>query len=260
MTEQEKYANTIFLNAVLPLVKVVVNNDEKLTKKFAKTTATVQISALDEGIKHGTHFVIEEGEWTVVKGVIDEPTLELEFKTIALFNGFFKGTSSKLPKIIGLKNVGLLISSLGALMKMAKLLGMEKPPEDEETKRLLVKLMFYLLSSGISSLNKAGHPAISNWIKKSPDRVYSWRVEGDEDLSAFIRLKAGKSKASRGIYKRSKPFFTMRFDSTDSALGILMEIDDMIEATIKQKLVMEGAPEYGAQLGEYMVLVGSLAK
>lgn len=260
MSDQERYANIIFLNAVLPLVKVIVNSDEKLTKKFENTTATVQISALDPNGKVGTHYEIVEGEWKVIKGVIDDPTLELEFKSVELFNGFFKGTSKKLPKIKGFMNVKLLISTLSALIKMANLLGMDKPPAEEETKRLLVKLYFYLLSSGISQLNKAGHPKISNWAKKSPDRVYAWRVEGDDELSAFLRLKAGKSKASRGIYKRSKPFFTMKFDSVDSALGILMEIDDMIESTIKQKLVMEGAPEYGAQLGEYMLLVGGFAK
>ena len=116
------------------------------------------------------------------------------------------------------------------------------------------------MSSGISQLNKAGHPEISKWVKKSPDRVYAWTVNGEEKLSAFLRIKAGNSKASRGLYKRSKPFFTMRFDSTDSALGILMELDDMIESTIKGKLVMEGAPEFGAQLGDYMGIVGSYAK
>jgi hypothetical protein len=52
----------------------------------------------------------------------------------------------------------------------------------------------------------------------------------------------------------------MLFDSTESALGILLDIDDMIESTINKKIIMEGAPEYGAQLGEYMLIVGSYAK
>lgn len=260
MKDQDRYANIIFLNAVLPLLKVIVEDDEKLHSKFANITATVQISACDEQGKVGTHYVITEGEWQVVKGVIDDPTLELEFKSIVAFNGFFKGTSNKLPKIKGLKNIKLLVNTLKGLMKMAKLLGLSAPPEKEEEKHLLVRLYFYLLSSGISQLNKAGHPSISKWIKKSPDRVYQWKVDGDDSLSAFIRLKAGNSKASRGLYKRSKPFFTMRFDNINSALGILMEIEDMIEMTIKEHLMMEGAPEYGAQLGEYMLIVGNYAK
>lgn len=260
VSAEERYSNIIFLNGVLPLVKVIVESDDGFSNKFKGVTATVQISALDSEGKVGTHYLIDDGEWTVVKGVMEDPTLELEFKSIEAFNRFFKGTSKKLPKIRGWTNIKLLTSTLKVLMKMANLLGLEQPPENEEEKALLVKLYFYLLSSGISQLNKAGHPAISKWAKKSPDRVYAWTVNGTPELSAFIRVKAGNTKASRGIYKRSKPFFTMRFDSTDSALGILMELDDMIESTIKGKLVMEGAPEFGAQLGEYMTIVGSYAK
>lgn len=260
MTDQDRYANIIFLNAVLPLLKVVVDHYEGIQKKFSGITGILQISALDGNKKVGTHYEINEGQLKVIKGITDSPTLELEFKSIQDFNGFFKGTSKKLPKIKGLRHLKLLIASLSGLMKMANLLGLSDLPKHESDKGLLVRLYFYLLSSGISQLNKAGHPDIAKWVKKSPDRVYAWTVNGDEKLSAFIRIKAGNSKAARGLYKRSKPFFTMRFDSVDSALGILMEIDDMIESTIKGKLVMEGAPEFGAQLGEYMTLVGSFAK
>ncbi len=260
MTEQDRYANIIFLNAVLPLLKVIVDSDEKIKKNFKGITAVLQISALDADGKVGTHYEIEDGEFKVIKGIIEKPTLELEFKSVVDFNGFFKGTSKKLPKIKGITKVKLLTASLAGLLKMAGLLGLKEAPEKHDEKILLVRLYFYLLSSGISQLNKAGHPAISKWVKKSPDRVYAWTVNGEEHLSAFLRIKAGNSKAARGLYKRSKPFFTMRFDSTESALGILMEIDDMIESTIKGNLVMEGAPEFGAQLGEYMTIVGSYAK
>ena len=147
-----------------------------------------------------------------------------------------------------------------ALLKMADLLGLETPPEDEETKRLLVKCYFYLLSVGISTLNKLGHEKIHEWTLKSPDRVYAWKVNGEESVSAYIRIKAGKSKAGKGEYKRALPFFTMRFDNLDSALGILMSIDDMLASVKEGKLIMDGAPEFGAQIGEYMLLVGALAK
>ena len=143
---------------------------------------------------------------------------------------------------------------------MAKLLGASDIPEKEEDRQLLVKLYFYLLSSGISQLNKSGHPEVSKWAKSSPDRVYAWAVDGCPELSAYIRVKNGNTKACRGQYTRSKPFFTMRFDSTTSALGILLSKDEMLKSTAEGKLIMEGAPEFGAQLGEYMLLVGSYAK
>jgi hypothetical protein len=52
----------------------------------------------------------------------------------------------------------------------------------------------------------------------------------------------------------------MRFGSTSDALGILLETDDMIEATIQERLIMEGAPEFGAQIGEYMKVVAGYVK
>lgn len=165
-----------------------------------------------------------------------------------------------MPKIKGVKNLGVLIGTFKALMTMAKLLGATKLPQGENEKSLLVKLYFYLLSSGISVLNKSGHPEVSKWVGRSPDRVYAWAVKGKPELSAYIRIKAGNSKASHGEYKRAKPFFTMKFDSIDSALGTLLGVDDFIEATISGRMIMEGAPEFGAKIGEFMNLVGSYAK
>lgn len=256
----EIYSNKIFLNAVLPLVKVIVEDTESLRKGFEGKTGVVQISALGEEEKVATHFIIEDGEWTVKLGVTESPDVELEFKSIKAFNDFFKGKSKKLPKIKGFKNLGLLINTFKTLLKMADMLGATEAPEDEEDKKLLVKLFFYLLSAGISQLNKAGHPDVSNWAKKSPDRVYAWAVDNNPDLSAYIRVKAGNTRSARRQYTRSKPFFTMRFDSIDSALGILLQTDDLLQSTVEEKLIMEGAPEFGAQIGDFMIMVGDYAK
>jgi hypothetical protein len=262
ISKEDIYANKIFLNAVLPLVKVVVEEKKGLSKKFHGKNAKIQISAkdIDNNRKVGTHFVIEDGIWNVVKGTAENPDVELEFKNVPALNSFFAGKSKKLPKIKGFTKLGLLVNTLKALTTMANLLGSTNIPKEDDEKELLVKLYFYLLSSGISQLNKAGHPSVSKWAKRSPDRVYAWAVNEKPELSAYIRVKAGNTKAVRGEYKRSKPFFTMRFNNVDSALGTLLEIDDMVDATVNGRLIMEGAPEFGAQLGEFMLLVGSYAK
>ncbi len=54
--------------------------------------------------------------------------------------------------------------------------------------------------------------------------------------------------------------FTMRFDSLDSALGILMGTADMLDYTKDSKLIMDGAPEFGAQIGTYMMTVAGYAQ
>lgn len=264
-TKEALYSNKIFLNAALPLVKVIANDVPSLKKKFENAHAVIQVSCLDpevEGGKRGMHFVVNSGEWLVHTCLTEDPHIELEFKSVEALNDFFKGniTLGGIPKIRGIKYAGTLVSFVMVLLKMANLLGATEPPKDEETKELLVKCYFYLLSSGISQLNKMGHPEIHDWTSKSPDRVYAFAVDNYPQVSAFIRIKAGKSRAGRGEYKRAMPFFTLRFNNLDSALGILMSIDDMLEATKAGRLVMDGGPEFGAQIGGFMLEIGALAK
>ena len=264
-TQEALYSNKIFLNAALPLVKVIANDVPSLKKKFENAHAVIQVSCLDpevEGGKRGMHFVVNSGEWLVHTCLTEDPHIELEFKSVENLNDFFKGkiTPAGIPKIRGIKYAGTLVSFVMVLLKMANLLGATEAPKDEATKELLVKCYFYLLSSGISQLNKMGHPGIKDWTSKSPDRVYAFAVDNYPQVSAFIRIKAGKSRAGRGEYKRAMPFFTLRFNNLDSALGILMSTDDMLEATKAGRLIMDGGPEFGAQLGGFMLEVGGLAK
>lgn len=264
-TQEALYSNKIFLNAALPLVKVIANDDPKLRKKFEKAHAVIQVSCLDpevEGGKRGMHFVVNSGEWLVHTCLTEDPHIELQFKSVEALNDFFKGniTPAGIPKIKGLKKADVLISFVMVLLKMANLLGATEAPKDEATKELLVKCYFYLLSSGISQLNKLGHPGIKDWTTKSPDRVYAFAVDGYPQVGAYLRIKAGKSRAGRGEYKRAMPFFTLRFNNLDSALGILMSTDDMLEATKAGRLIMDGGPEFGAQLGGFMLEIGDLAK
>ncbi|MBI9106522.1 MAG: hypothetical protein JEZ04_07220 [Spirochaetales bacterium] len=254
------YTNRIFLDSVLPVIKPVVEGKASLQKVWEGRTGVCQISCRTEDGADGTHFLIEDGLWSVKRGLYDgKVDVELVFKSREHLNNFFKGKQIPLPAMKGIiGGRGMFLPFMKSLLAMGGLLAAKKPPEAEEDSRLLVKCMFCLLSSGISTLNKLKHPKIYPWTLSSPDRVYAWAVGDDEELAAYIRIKAGKSKASRGKYERSKPFFTMRFDSVPSALGILLSIDDMIESTVNGKLTMEGGPEYGAQLGDHMLLIGSL--
>ena len=261
------YSYKIFLNAALPLVKVIASDVPSLAKKFEKAHCIFQVSAMCPEAPCGkvaTHFTVNNGEWKVCADkVATNAMVELQFKSVEAFVAFFKGEMSPktLPKMIGAARYpGMFVAFMSVLLKMSSLLSATTPPEDEATKVLLVKSFFYLLSSGISALNKNGHEAVHDWTSKSPDRVYSWAVNGHPEVAAYIRVKAGKSRAGRGEYKRAMPFFTLRFDSLDSALGILMSTDDMMDATKAGRLIMDGAPEFGAQLGGFMLDVAAYAK
>ncbi len=270
MASEAIYTNKIFLCGALPLLKTIVADIPSLKDKFKNIHCIYQVSCIDPDAPQGkwaTHFVVNGDEWLVHADKVahrlgKQKYVELEFKSVDAMNAFFKGkiAPNTLPKMKGINFVKEFTVFMMALLKMASLLGLTTIPEDEDTKRLLVKCYFYLLSVGISTLNKQGHKEIHDWCLKSPDRVYAWKVDGEDSISAFIRIKAGKSKAGKGVYKRAMPFFTMRFNNLDSALGILMSIDDMLASVRDGKLIMEGAPEFGAQIGAYMMLVGALAK
>jgi hypothetical protein len=267
LDQETRRSCKIFLNAALPLVKVIASDIPAFAKKFENAHCVFQISALDPDAPEGkvaTHFTVNQGEWLVCADkVTTEPQVELEFKSVDAFVAFMKGKigPATLPKMKGvLQHTGMFLAFMQVLLKMSALLGAAKAPQEEETKVLLVKAFFYLLSSGISCLNKNAHPEIHAWALASPDRVYSWAVNGHPEVAAYIRVKAGKSRAGRGEYKRAMPFFTLRFDSLDSALGTLLGLDDMMDATKAGRLIMDGAPEFGAQLGDFMLTVAAYAK
>lgn len=266
--DEVRYATTVFLNAVVPVLKPIIEARPDLAKGFAGRDGVVQISALSrEGVsvdgrapRLATHLIVNDGEVSVRLGAHRAPSVELQFASPAKLNAFFTG-SLALPRIRGaVSNPGLLVATVKALLGMSKLLGASQPPTALTEQKLLVKAMFYLLTTGISQLNKAGHPKVKRWSSGQPDRVYQLMVLGEPELAAYIRVKAGRTKASRGLYTRSKPFFAMAFDSPRSALGILLETDDMIASTTAGKIQMQGAPEYGAELGDLMLLVGGYAK
>lgn len=270
--EEARYQSIVFLNAVVPVLKPIIAATPALARAFAGLNGVVQISALDEAApqagggagerpaRMATHLVVDDGAVSVVLGAHGAPNLELEFGSLAKLNAFFTG-SPALPRFRGgWANRRLLVATVRSLLTMSKLLGATTPPERPEDQRLLTQCMFYLLTSGISQLNRAGHPRLRKWSSWQPDRVYQLEVDGQADLAAFVRVKGGRTRSARGRYTRSRPFFTMAFDSPRSALGILLDVDDMIESTVSSKIMMRGAPEYGAELGELMQLVGDYAK
>jgi hypothetical protein len=273
LNEKDIFANRIFLNAALPLVKVLASEVPALKKGFAGKSGVIQISArVPQGDENtpglakyqnglvATHFVAAGDELSVWLGPSEaKPSVELCFKNIPTLNAFFKGDMKALPKISGVFSP-LFIPTMKTLLKLSSMLGASKPPSSDDDKTLLVKLYFYLLANGVSQLNKAGEPGVKKWAAASPDRVYAFRVIGRDDLAAFIRVKAGKTKASRGRYVRALPFFCLAFRDIDAALGTLLQIDDLFEASCNGKIIMEGAPEFGSTLGDFMLTVAALAK
>lgn len=264
LTDDDRYAAGIFFYSALPLLKVIVDNEPKYGDRFKGKSFVFQVSAKTDDPDAGlmaTHFVVTDGVWQVVPGKAHErPDIEFAFSDLKKFVVFFAGKGMPLPKIKGFRKLGTLVGILLALLRMAGLLQAKDAPTKDADKEMLVRLYFYLLPSGISRLNKMGHPKAKAFTEPSPDRAYAYAVTGHPELKAWLRIKAGNSKSGRGEYPRCKPFLTMRFDTTDHALDILMSKADMIDYLQKQFLIIEGAPEFGAALGDLMLLVGYYAQ
>ncbi|MDD4839214.1 MAG: hypothetical protein PHE93_00890 [Clostridia bacterium] len=264
ITQDDVYAARIFLYSALPLLRVIAESEEKYGKKFAGKSFVFQVSAKyseAEGGAMGTHFVVEDGNWTVNVGKLHEnPDVEFIFPNLRDFNIFFSGKGMPLPKIKGWGKLGILVSILMTLLRMAGLLQCKDVPQKLEDQIMLVKLYFYLLPSGISQLNKLGYPEFKAFTEPSPDRAYAFAVSGYPELQSWLRIKAGNSKAGRGEYKRCRPFLTMRWDSPQHALDILMSKAEMIPYIEQGFLNIEGAPEFGGALGNLMFGVAYFAQ
>ena len=108
MANEVLLTNKIFLNAALPLLKVIANDVPSLAKKFEKVHCIYQVSALDPASpngKYATHFTVNNGEWKVCADkVATNAHIELEFKNMETMNAFFKGKigPSTLPKMKGI--------------------------------------------------------------------------------------------------------------------------------------------------------------
>jgi hypothetical protein len=170
-------------------------------------------------------------------------------------NALFAGKPA-LPRIQGITKLRLLIKVFSLLLGLKILMPTARPKSPEQA-RLKVKMTLYMISTALSQLNKAGDPDMVKWTTKQPLRVYQWSVDG-EDIACYLKVKAGRTKAGRGPYTRRKPFVHMRFASVEKALPVLSNSIDTVQAMTQGYVSNEGSPEYGGQVGDFMLRIAAL--
>lgn len=246
----------IILNAILPVMKVVVSDDLKMKKRFEGVTARVQFIANDEGGKQGAALVFTDGELAIEQGVGNPADITFSFGSLKKFNDFLCG-KTVIPKISGLLKTGLLIKVVMLLLAM-KILMPDARPTTPDKKRLKVKMVIYMITTALSQYNKGGDPDMAAWTAKQPDRVYQMSVAGEDDISAYIRIKAGKTKAGRGFYKRRRPFVHIQFTGIDEALPVQLNDVEFVGALAQNLVSVEGSPEYASKLNDFMQRIQAL--
>jgi len=255
MPDETLLVTRICLRAVLPVVRVLVEDDPATGKRFRGTDAVVQFKAQHADGPLGAHIRFADDECEIVQELVEKPDIEFGFSSPAKLNAMFAG-KLVVPSIRGWTRPGLLVNVLLLLLKL-KLLLPEKKPRTAIDGRLKVKMTLYMATTALSQLNKAGDPEMAKWTGKQPERVYQWSVDG-EDIACYLKVKAGKSKAGRGIYTRRTPFVHTRFRSVDDAVPLLANEIDTVEAMRQGLVAVEGSPEYGGQASDFMLRIAKM--
>jgi hypothetical protein len=239
----------VAVRSLLPLAKVLVEDDPRFRRRFARVTATVQLRALGPAEPLGICLAFDRGTVTVRPELLDAPTLELVFPSPRHLRGFLRG-KPVLPRIRGMWRLLLLWRFFTLLLRL-QLLHPRVRPDSEPDKRLKVKLMMYLVTTALSQANKSGDPRLLEWTRRQPERVYQLSVAPDGP-GAYLRVKGGRTQAGRGLFSRRRPFVHLEFSSVEAALTVLLKEVEMIPAIRQGLLRVDGAPEYGAKLGDLM--------
>lgn len=258
MTDARTQLTTrILLQAALPVAKVPLQEDPILKRLFSRTSGTVQFVAQNRGAPSvGAAWVFTEGALSVEQGVRERADITLRFSSPEKLNAFLGG-KPVLPRIQGLRRLGLLVRTVVLLLKM-KLLLPDARPKDPLNRRLKVKMSLYMITTALSQYNKGENPDMVKWTLKQPDRVYQMQVESDPDIAAYLRVKAGKTKAGRGLYEKKRPFVLMKFRDIDSALRVMQKEIELVEALSQGCLTLEGSPEYTAHFNDFMMRIQGL--
>ncbi|MDJ0763671.1 MAG: hypothetical protein QNJ97_11870 [Myxococcota bacterium] len=255
-TEQECLVSKISLLAILPVIKVILEEDLKTAKKFASVRATVQFVAKDPSGPVGAHLIFDKGNFEVAQGIADKPEITFGFSSVAKMNAMLGG-KPVLPHIKGLFRIGLLINVFGVLLDLKKFLLPDNTPKNAVEARIKVKMNLYMISTALSVLNKSGDAEMVKWTSKQPERIYQFSVE-PEGIACYLRVKAGKTKAGRGYYTQRKPFVHFDLKGVDGALPIITNQVAFVEGLAKGYVQVHGSPEYATQFNNFMARIADM--
>jgi len=245
----------LYFQAVFPVMKILLQDNPALKKKFARVKASVAFKAkATEGFL-GCKLFFDKGQFALDFQDFEKGDIVFGFSSVEKMNTFLKGGTA-MPKIKGWTKPGLLIKVIGLLLSL-KLMMPDVKPKKPLKKYLKVKMALSMVTMSLSKLNKMEYPDMVAWTKNQPDRVYQLSVD-DSDIAVYLRVKAGKTKAGIGMYTRKRPFVHMRFGSVDAALKILLREAEFVEGVDKNYVSIEGSPEYAAQLNDLMMRVQAL--
>jgi len=246
----------LFVRAALPVMKVVLQDDPRMARKFRGVTAPVVLAARTGKGLYGACLEFNDGVLSIREDLPENPPLALLFPSLEKMNDMLSGGKA-LPSIKGgLRHPLLLLKTLSLLLSL-KLMMPSARPSDPAKRALKVKMALYMITTALSTLNKLEDPKMKKWTTKQPDRIYQFSVEPvtETGIAAYLRVKAGNTKAGRGVYTRRRPFVHFRFSSVDGALKVLLNDVEFVSGVEQGCVRINGSPEYAAQLNDFMAVL-----
>ena len=248
-------ATELYIKAVFPVLKVLLDDDPGTKRKFKNISATVIVRARQGDGFLGAKLIFDKGNLQIEENPDSVADLIFTFASSRKMNAFLSGGMA-IPSIKGLGHVKLLLRFISMLLKL-KLMLPSARPKDEHKRYLKVKLSLYMVSTALSKLNKMGDKDMQEWTARQPDRIYQLSVTGT-DIAVYLRVKAGRTKAGRGFYKRKRPFVHMKFNGLEGALKVLLKEIEFVDAVDYKYLSIEGSPEYASNLNDSMMQIQAL--
>lgn len=274
---QDVLAAKLFFGAAFPAMRVPLEENPKFVKKFEKLNFVVEFKAEDEENPLATHMVfldeeqanqLAEGKrFKVYNGVYEGAfgelkVVKLHFSSIKGLLGVFKGNSPLdmlgiVPSVF--KNIfkGEFWAFLGLMLELMKMMPDFTPEADKPFEQYMkVKMSLYMITTAMSKANMAGYEPMKKWTEKQTDRIYQFRVgptivDGKEifpEIGAYLRVKYGKSKAGRGVYKRKSPFVLFDFPNPEGCMAILTNKYPFVESVAKGCVTIVGGGDSYAVL------------
>lgn len=281
----------LFFRAAFPAMKVPLTESAKHIKKFEKINTVVSFKAdddanpvscyivfLDESVAQKTalkkRFKVYQGDYPGYIEMEDGSQLNslevinMHFKSIKALLGVFKGAKSSdamgiLPCIFKNMSKKSFFPFLGLMMELTKTGPKFNPSaKDPLNQYLKVKMSLYLITTALSSANKLGWEPMKKWTERQSDRIYQFHVgatldkNGKEiypEIGAYLRVKAGNTKAGRGVYERKRPFVLFDFINPDGCLALLTGKYEFVECVARKYVAIIGSGDsYAPQFNEIM--------
>lgn len=259
-TEREILIARLFFRAAFPVMKVPLEEDPRMRRRFAEVSATVQFRAENGDKPLGCWLAFDRGEFRATEGFCENPDLTLGFPSVAKLNALLGGGIA-LPRLRGALRHPLLLVKVLLLLMSLMLMMPSSRPKNPLRRHLKVKMTLYMVTTALSVYNKIEGGELAEWTKFQPDRIYQFTVESDDEqerIAAYLRVKGGRTKAGRGVYKYRRPFVHFRFRGVDGALPVLLKDVEFVESVERGYVQVDGSPEYSAQLNDFMGMIQGL--